>query len=247
MRCKTDQLFYHRRLSAVAGCSYCHSTSSSQSPCLTFASTRTLRKLSAGYASVRPLRMVRLHLFASLLIAAASFTAAAENAPDSMARNFMTVYLKPNPAGLPLHEALKDHVSSGLSFQLRALEAAGKIASECDPGLPIYEGDLFTSYAESAEQFKVLSCRVQKATARCSIALEAGSPKDMLRWRDTLVLVKENGHWRVSDVDRSARPAPKLASTEISAMICGVAATCPDAKWPNPAMHRTCAKSRAGR
>jgi hypothetical protein len=190
--------------------------------------------------------MLRLLLFASFLVAA-SFTVTADDTPDSAARNFMVVYLKPKPAALPLHEVFKEHVSSGLRFQLRALQAAENIAGECDPGPPIYEGNLFTSYAESAERFNVIACRVHKVTARCPVALEAGPPRDLLRWRDTLVLVKENGHWRVSDVDRSDRPGPKLASTEISAMICGVAATCPNAKWPNPAMHRTCAKSRAGR
>lgn len=188
---------------------------------------------------------MRLLRFIALFLASVSFTVLAEEAPANVANRFLAVYLKPNPTHLPLSEVLKNQVSEALLFQLKALEAAENIAGECDPGPPIYEGDLFTSYAEPAERFRLLSCQANNGTARCSVALEAGSAKNLLRWRDTLVLVMEKGHWKVTDIDRSDGPGPKLASTKISALICGVAATCPDAKWPNSAMHRTCPKIRA--
>lgn len=188
--------------------------------------------------------MIRSPLL-TLLLLIISFAAIAEDTPDGAARDFMSAYRQLGP-GIALHKIVEKHVSSGFLFQLRALEAAEKIAGQCEPGPGIYEGDLLTSYAESAERFNVLSCGVRGITARCLVALEVGSAKDGLRWKDTLILVVERGHWRVSDVDRFKR-LPRLASAEIADMICGVAASCPDAKWPEPLFHRHCAIGRADR
>jgi hypothetical protein len=67
---------------------------------------------------------------------------------------------------------------------------------------PLVEGDLFSSLFEGPTAFEIGACETTPAGASCEVALRYEPPGDpqKTRWKDHVLLVKDDEGWRVDDV-----------------------------------------------
>jgi len=155
---------------------------------------------------VRSARSVGTALLASLSAAVA--TAGDTTGLRTASERFYQTYLKTKAAGVPVGDDLARYravVSSGLAA---LLERAGAAEAEYarrtrNESPPLVEGDLFTSLFEGASRYLVEGCQPKAPGGTCRVALTyldraGGKP---VEWTDTVVLVKESGGWRVSDIE----------------------------------------------
>lgn len=128
--------------------------------------------------------------------------------PSGAAEKFYRVVLDGREGGVPAGARLvkfRPVVSTGL-FAL--LERAGAAEREYahkthNESPPLVEGDLFTSLFEGATSFRIEGCQPKTSSATCRVALISLDPAGgkPVEWTDTVVLAKEGGAWRVSDVE----------------------------------------------
>ena len=126
---------------------------------------------------------------------------------EKVINGFYQQHLKTLHPGLPSVEEvaqLKPYVSQSLLSALSAAtdtEAKYHTAS-AEPKPPLVDGDLFTSLFEGASAWSVESCESEDLRATCVVNFshesENGSRE---RWQDKLVLVKENQHWHIDDIE----------------------------------------------
>jgi hypothetical protein len=62
---------------------------------------------------------------------------------------------------------------------------------------------LFTSLFEGASTFKVDSCESDDAHASCQVRFtyKGGNGGDEEKWKDKLLLVREDKQWRIDDIE----------------------------------------------
>jgi len=147
---------------------------------------------------------------AALLAATYAAAAPGGDAPrlKDAADRFYRAYLRARQGGVPVGYDLARYravVSEGL-FTL--LERAGAAEAEYarrthNESPPLIEGDLFTSLFEGATRYHVDECRANGDGGTCRVSLAHGEPggRKPVEWTDTVVLTKESGGWRVSDVE----------------------------------------------
>ena len=135
---------------------------------------------------------------------------------ERLITGFYQQHLKTHSPGIPGADELTQ-LRPFLSQALFALlsqasdtETKYHAAAE-DPVPPLVDGDLFTSLFEGATSFAVDSCESEDNRASCLVAFRyAGSSGDggnsagqtgEERWKDKLLLVKENQQWRIDDIE----------------------------------------------
>lgn len=66
---------------------------------------------------------------------------------------------------------------------------------------PLIDGDIFTSDFDGATDWRPGPCTGDEKTARCPVALSRRGPGAApAHWQDTLLLVRDDGGWKVDDV-----------------------------------------------
>jgi hypothetical protein len=120
---------------------------------------------------------------------------------------FYDAHLKAHTPGIPAAEELKQyqpfvsHALAALLDQASAAEAKYHAAMGTQVP-PIIEGDLFTSLFEGASSYRVESCDSQDNKASCQVGFEYKSQDgDREAWNDKILLVREDGHWRIDDIE----------------------------------------------
>jgi hypothetical protein len=138
------------------------------------------------------------------LIAVSSAVHAQEPATTAATR-FLAAYQKMHAAGLSglpdrrQLRALAPHLTPALA---RRFEAAMREQRRCakkflDDKPPWAEGDMFSSSFEGFTSYKVAA---GPSDGEVSVAFEYLDGKDRVEWRDTLMLKKLDGKWRVDNV-----------------------------------------------
>jgi hypothetical protein len=149
-------------------------------------------------------------LRAAMLVAAvtmASGPARADAAMQAAAEAFYKVYgAPPRTGGLP-NATQRSHYAAVLSPRLmQLLDQAQAAQIRFDRKVrgaapPLIEGDIFTSLFEGPTGWTVGTCAGDAATAQCPVTMvHQAAGQQPVQWRDTLVLVRANGGWKVDDV-----------------------------------------------
>lgn len=137
---------------------------------------------------------------------------AAEPAPETPAaavHRFYSICREERLSGLPDARQLA-RLSGLLSARLAALIEAARAQQARfqreHPGEkpPFIEGDLFSSLFEGPTGFEVGAVERSGDRARASMNfshVDTPSPGQTFRWRDDVLLVREQGQWRVDDVE----------------------------------------------
>jgi hypothetical protein len=147
-----------------------------------------------------------------LLLATAMPAAAQDAAAAQAANNFYTVLRAQGGSdGIPgpsLRAALLPLMSDRLGkLLLAANDAQTRFRMQNRFAPPLAEGDLFSSLLEGPTGFKVGACTGTPAAQRCRIQFHRAKPVTVrgqaqpMDWNDDLLLVQEQGGWRVDDVD----------------------------------------------
>src|SRR5581483_5367536 len=139
-----------------------------------------------------------------LLLVAAPRAWAQGDAPDKVAADFYAAV--PHGGGLPDPAAaarLKPLLSARLAGLLDMAAAAQRRFSARNPKAPpLLEGDLFSSQFEGFTAYRIGSCAIANATARCPVNLTyqpAGDGKPV-NWSDAVLLAKSAAGWKVDDI-----------------------------------------------
>ncbi len=170
--------------------------------------TLPLAGFSAGVQN-RPMNLSRWPAVALACIALVSGCAQkSRDTPAAVAERFYEFYLSQKMnRGLPSIEQCRQ-MTPLLSRGLQ--DAIGKARREQDkfitehPGEkpPWVDGDLFTSLFEGATAYEIGRIDHNDSHADVLVALKYSSAKDRdVSWTDRLVLVRENDHWVVEDLE----------------------------------------------
>ncbi len=136
---------------------------------------------------------------------ASNATAAAD--PAAVAESFYRTYLQIRAPGIPnaaqrarLRPFLSPALEAGLAAAEQA-EQAYRVRTKGDASA-LVEGDLFASLAEGADSFKVQDCSERPAGMQCHLQLVHvdDASKQRVEWRDTLLMVRIGGTWRIDDI-----------------------------------------------
>jgi hypothetical protein len=127
---------------------------------------------------------------------------------EKVISGFYQQHLKTHSPGIPSADELKQlqpFVSQAL-FKLLSQASETEIkyhAAATDPVPPLVDGDLFTSLFEGASTFKVDSCESDDAHASCQVRFtyKSGNGGDEEKWKDKLLLVREDKQWRIDDIE----------------------------------------------
>ncbi|HZP11709.1 MAG TPA: DUF3828 domain-containing protein [Nevskiaceae bacterium] len=144
----------------------------------------------------------------AVLLLALSACAQKNDSPDAVARRFYDFYLSQQMNnGLPTIEQCRQ-MTPLLSRAMQ--DAIGKARREQDkfamehPGEkpPFVDGDLFTSLFEGATSYQIGKVDTDNSHADVLVVLKYADPKGHdVEWTDRLVLVQENDHWVVEDLE----------------------------------------------
>ena len=66
---------------------------------------------------------------------------------------------------------------------------------------PMIEGDLFSSLFEGVEVVTPVGTEVTGESARVNLSMRFGEGDQAARWKDTVVLAKDQGSWCIADVE----------------------------------------------
>jgi len=118
-------------------------------------------------------------------------------------------HLKTRVAGIPGPDELKQlqpFVSRALYTLLQqASDTEAKYrAALNNQAAPMIEGDLFTSLFEGATAYRIDSCETEGNKAYCQVRFTYESKDSATEnWKDKVLLVKEDQHWRIDDIEFS--------------------------------------------
>ncbi len=105
----------------------------------------------------------------------------------------------PDPAAMNAYNAFLCPALSAALADARTRQAAF-IAAHPGDKPPLVEGDLFTSLFEGADSAQALNVVSDGDGARVTVALARGVGPAATRWRDDLILGRDQGIWCVADV-----------------------------------------------
>jgi len=125
--------------------------------------------------------------------------------PESVARAFYSELRRLGVLGLPGEgqwAILEPFCSGTLGGALeRAVgEQEAFIRRHPDEKPPWIEGDLFSSLFEGPRQFQIGLVEIRGETAEVAVDCTHTEGGETVTWRDTLILVKEEGKWLIDDV-----------------------------------------------
>ena len=151
---------------------------------------------------------MRTRIALLLVVAALGGCMQKSDSPQAVAQRFYDFYLAEQMNnGLPTIEQCRQ-MTPLLSRAMQ--DAFGKARREQDkfstehPGEkpPFVDGDLFTSLFEGATSYRIAKIDTDNTHADVIVALKYSDPKGHdVEWTDRLVLVQENEHWVVEDLE----------------------------------------------
>ena len=108
--------------------------------------------------------------------------------------------------GLPLEGDMKAYrafLCPGLSAAMDAARVRQKLYIDENPDdkPPLVEGDLFSSLFEGTDVVTPAGTEVVGDSARVTLSMRFGEGDGAARWKDTVVLAKDEGSWCIADVE----------------------------------------------
>lgn len=141
---------------------------------------------------------------ASTATAAATAIPAAAAESRAVVEAFYAMHIKEDTSGVPEGEALaryQPYLSKRLNgLMLRALKERDEaIAAHPDEKPPYVDGDMFSSLFEGPTGFAV---GASPDPAKLPVTFTNSQPgQEATHWTDTVLLVKEDGAWKIDDVE----------------------------------------------
>jgi hypothetical protein len=132
--------------------------------------------------------------------------AEALRAATTLATDFYEMRLRLGKAGLPDAAEMKAYRAflcptlADLMDAARARQSAW-IAANPEEKPPLVDGDLFSSLFEGPDAVSAAGTTVEGEGARVGLAMRAGEGDNAVRWRDDLLLARQDGTWCVADVE----------------------------------------------
>jgi hypothetical protein len=145
-------------------------------------------------------------LIVGLLVVPLLFEAqvAAQNSPREVASRFYPLVVREDPSGLPDAREMR-LFRPYLSRSLRSLFSRARKEQEefmrthPQEKPPNVDGCLFSCLYEGPKQFRLGRPRISGRFAYIEVE-QSAEARGKFEWADTLILVKESGHWRVWDI-----------------------------------------------
>jgi hypothetical protein len=132
--------------------------------------------------------------------------AEALRAATLLATDFYEMRLRLGRTGLPDAGEMKAYrafLCPDLALKMDAARArqAAWIAANPEEKPPLIEGDLFSSLFEGPDSVSAAGTTATDTGARVSLAMRAGEGENAPRWKDDLLLERQDGVWCVADVE----------------------------------------------
>ena len=129
---------------------------------------------------------------------------AAQNSPRKVAFQFYTLVVREDPSGLPdtpEMQLLKPYLSRSLRslFSRAQTEQTKFMRANPEEKPPYVDGCLFSCLYEGPKRFRLGKPIISGRFAYIKVK-QSAEPDGDFEWSDTLVLVKEKGHWLVWDI-----------------------------------------------
>jgi hypothetical protein len=145
---------------------------------------------------------------AALAIGAAPATpeSAQMASATTLVTDFYEMRLRLGRTGLPDENEMKAYRAFLCPPLAAAMDAArvrqrAFIDEHPDEKPPLVEGDLFSSLFEGTEAVVPAGTEVQGDSARVNLSMRYGEGDDAVKWKDTVLLAKDEGSWCVADVE----------------------------------------------
>jgi len=139
---------------------------------------------------------------------------AAEATPESeemraatkLATDFYEMRARLGRTGLPDETEMKAYRAFLCPALATAMDEArvrqkAWIAAHPDEKPPLIEGDLFSSLFEGTDVVTPSGTEVQGESARVNLSMRFGEGEGAARWRDAVLLEKDQGSWCIADVE----------------------------------------------
>ncbi len=129
----------------------------------------------------------------------------------SAAAAFYRLHVNEGVGGVPTGAALLRYRPLLTQRLLQALEAAGRAhdaAVAADPGSkpPFADGDVFSSLFEGPDGFDLgQALALGEDAARIVVRLRHGEGADAAHWKDVAVMRREDGGWKLDDIEFGGR------------------------------------------
>jgi hypothetical protein len=132
--------------------------------------------------------------------------AEALRAATTLATDFYEMRLRLGRTGLPDAGEMKAYrafLCPALADMMDAARARQSAWIAANPGEkpPLVDGDLFSSLFEGPDAVSAAGTTVDGEGARVGISMRTGEGENATRWRDDLLLSREDGVWCVADVE----------------------------------------------
>ena len=144
---------------------------------------------------------------AALAIGAAATPESAEmKSATTLVTDFYEMRLKLGRTGLPDENEMKAYKaflcpSLSAAFDSARVRQKVYIDEHPDDKPPLVEGDLFSSLFEGTEVVTPSGTTVEGDTARVTLSMRFGEGDSAARWKDDVLLAKDQGSWCIADVE----------------------------------------------
>lgn len=133
--------------------------------------------------------------------------AEARRAATTLATDFYEMRLRLGKTGLPDESEMKAYrafLCPDLAHMMDAARERQKAwiaANPPDEKPPLVDGDLFSSLFEGPDAVSAAGTSVDGEGARVSLSMRAGEGENAVRWKDDLLLARQDGSWCVADLE----------------------------------------------
>jgi hypothetical protein len=136
----------------------------------------------------------------------AALSEAQAKSASALATDFYQMHIRMSARGLPGPGTMNAYAAFLCPGLVSAIgDARGRqqqfIQAHPQEKPPLVEGDLFSSLFEGADSANALEATGTDSGARVTVALGRGKGADAARWKDDLVLERDDQLWCVADVE----------------------------------------------
>jgi hypothetical protein len=127
-------------------------------------------------------------------------------AATTLATDFYEMRLRLGRTGLPDEGEMKAYRAFLCPTLVAAMDAArvrqrAHMAEHPDDKPPLIEGDLFSSLFEGVEVATPAGTEITGDSASVTMSMRFGEGDDAVRWKDALLLARDEGSWCIADVE----------------------------------------------
>jgi hypothetical protein len=127
-------------------------------------------------------------------------------AATTLVTDFYEMRQRLGRTGLPAENEMKAYrafLCPSLSAAMDAARVRQKlyIDEHPDDKPPLVEGDLFSSLFEGTEAVVPAGTEVEGESARVNLSMRYGEGDTAVRWKDSVLLAKDEGSWCIADVE----------------------------------------------